>query len=825
MWKVHSPNGRLSFEIDIDSAGEPYYQVLLDGITVIGKSAIRFRTEKQWSLRGASCSSETEREIRETYSLPAGKKEIYTNHAMELKLEFPIAAGKFILEARAFDDGAAFRCGMDMADGGEIVIQEENTEVSFPADFNNMWLQEWVDTYEGPYESRKWEETTGRHYGMPCLFHAATTGIWVMISEAGLWNTNGTYCSSHLKGREAGVMELSFAPEQTEAMRVKSPSFTPWRTVNVVKDLNDLINSTLVWNLNPPASLRDTSWIHPGRNIWSWWSFENGAQLFSEQKKYVDFAAAYGFESITVDAGWDDTWVEDLCGYAKEKKVSVWLWSDMQALDTLEKAKEKIPRWAQWGVTGLKVDFFMNDSMHTMWQYQMIADIMTENKLMINFHGSTKPAGEGRTYPNLMTEEGIMGLEHYKWSDMPNARHNCTVPYTRNVVGSMDYTVTGISNRNRNTTQAHQLALSVVFESGTQHYADSIYTYEVWSGTDFLRRCKVVYDEVRLLDGFPGKYALMMRRKGREWYIGGITDEAREITIPLDYLPDGSMEMEIYSDGDNALVKETAVVSNNTVLTIPLKEKGGVALYIADTVRPLPEKEQQGYMTKPWKLLFPNEDGKCEWTVEVPKNMRQTLRICYEAQEACSFLVKVNEEEITVDAEAAGLRGTKRVTDTAVMLRSGSNSVSLISEKADKIHQVSVIDWALEEETWYGIEDCVLSGGARVEAIPDRKEKSIRGIGKGGAVEFTGVKAEKSGKYMLLLDYYSGENRNMEISVNGEAPFTTVLFNSSGWGAPRWDIIARKEVQIFLKQGVNTIRLQGKEAAAHIGRIGIRKSV
>lgn len=820
MWKVSSPNGLLCLEIEKNSEGRLEYQVLLDEKMVIEKSVIGFGTSKEIDLRNA-LSWESEREIKEEYSLPAGKKEVYENHAVEKKLEFSVNGEKFIFAARVFDDGVAFRYGIDSGNVEEISIYSEKTEFNFSKQFEDMWLQTWVDTYEGPYELCEWEKTVDKHYGMPGLFHAKETEIWVMITEAGLWNTDGAYCSSHLLGKGDNRMVLDFAPEQTEPMKASLPAYTPWRVITVVKDLNTLVNSTINCSLNPPTVIRDTSWISPGRSIWSWWSFENGAQLFSEQKKYVDFAAALGFESITVDAGWDDTWVKDLCSYAKERNVTVWLWSDMQAVDTLEKAREKIPKWAEWGVVGLKVDFFMNDSQHTMWQYNMIADIMTENKLMINFHGSTKPAGECRTYPNLMTEEGIMGLEHYKWSDMPDARHNCTVPFTRNVIGSMDYTVTGISNGNRNTTQAHQLALSVVYESATQHFADSIYTYEEWEGTDFLRRTYGTYDEVRLLDGFPGEYVVIMRRKGSQWFIGGITQMERKIKISLDFLEE-QMEMEIYQDAGNGLAKEKIAVDKNGEIQIDLQENGGFACYISKEIRPVEDGVHQGYMTRPWKKLYPAGDGSCEWEVDVPFCKRQTLRICYESESEIQIKVGINGKMVYTDAEASGPKGTKRVTDVTVELEKGKNLIRVEENNETIIHTVSIIDWAMPEESWYDAGDCVLNGGARLEKVPGKEDLNIQGIGENGTAEFAGINIEQSGEYILLLDYYSGENRYLQVGVNDEPLITTVLFNSSGWGPSRWDVIGRKEVKIFLNQGTNIICLRGKEAGPHIGRIGIR---
>ena len=180
----------------------------------------------------------------------------------------------------------------------------------------------------------------------------------------------------------------------------------------------------------------------------------------------------------------------------------------------------------------------------------MIASKAISLELLVNFHGSTKPSGESRTYPNIITSEAIRGAEHYKWSEYPTAYHNCTVPFTRNVIGGMDYTPVVISTNNLNTTQAHQLALSVVFESPMQHFADSIDSYDSWVGLTYLNSIPCKWDKTVLLDGFPGNYVTMARRSGADWFIGAITDQARTITIDTNFLPQGkTYTAYIYSDG------------------------------------------------------------------------------------------------------------------------------------------------------------------------------------------------------------------------------------------------------------------------------------
>ncbi len=853
MWEVMSPDGKITFKLYQNENNSLFYTLEKQGEAILNACGLGTQTSLGDFSEGLIFKSREGCSIDEAYSLPAGKKQVYINKANELCLNFEKGgfSGEkvaFAVRIRAFDDGAAFR--YELSGKGAVSIYSENTEFSFEESYGEMWLQELVDTYEAPYGKRGWPEVKGRNYGMPGLFASPEGKRWVMVTEAGLLNTHGSYCSCHLRGAGERKLTVSFAPEQTRPMQAELPFHSPWRVIAVEDSLDELVNSTLNYNLNPASVIEDTSWIKPSRSIWSWWSFENGAQLYGEQKKYVDFAAAMGFESITVDAGWDDSWVGDLCAYAAKKGVTVWLWADMQAVDTMEKAAEKIARWASWGVVGLKVDFFMNDSRHTMWQYNMIADIMTRHKLMINFHGSTKPAGEGRTYPNIMTEEGIMGLEHYKWSGMPDAAHNCTVPFTRNVVGPMDYTVTGFSNENRNTTQAHQLALSVVFESGVQHISESIYHLEAWNGTEFLRRQHARYEGMKLLAGYPGEYAAMLRYSGQEWFIGCITSEERVIELPLDFLPEGAFKAEIYRDDSEGsmLVKETKDVTSGDILTLNLLSSGGASIYISDGSVEMKAGAAEGYMSGR-RTVYPAgeavlrggskllsyengdsaaalEDGLSFDNVKAERAGRYTLRLTYAAGSGSELRISCGESRTVFEPEASGGEKVFRTTDAVISLPEGANTLKLdrVGGCVPAVAKLELIDNAPEPDTYYNAGQGITGGGA--ELVPVSENSSLMkatGLGNGGSLLFEGIEAGEAGEYILSMDYCSGENRPVKISVNGGPAMTSVLFNTSGWGPSRWDIVGTKEVKIKLCKGGNTIKFfNDGEPAPQIVRIGIR---
>lgn len=765
---------------------------------------------------------ETRASYDEVYPMPAGKEPYYHNKNNELVLLFAECDMKYEVWIRAFDEGVAYRICLLESPVLEVELISEPVIFQLDESYTKSWLQTWIDTYEGPFDYYEVKKIPQSSYAMPCLFQDENVDRWFMITEAELLNSESSYCSSHLKRMADGRFHLSFAPEQTEHLKWMLPARTPWRVLMMADGLEELLQNRMVYHLNPPSIVQDMDFIHPGRSLWSWWSFENGAQLYTEQKKYVDMAAAYGFEAITVDAGWDDTWVARLCRYARNKGVQVWLWSDMQSLDSYEKAKPKIDRWASWGVAGLKVDFFMNDSSARMEQYHTIADLMTENRLMINFHGNTKPAGEGRTWPHLMTEEGIMGLEHYKWSDMPGAIHNCTVPFTRNVIGPMDYTPTGFSNQNRNTTLGHQLALSVIFDTGVNHIAESIHGLLAFVGTDFLRRTHGAYDESRLLDGYPGSHVVMLRRKDQEWFIGGISVDRRTMELDLSFLTDGEYEALLYKDAKSKDMLEVSrlTIKEDKKVNVNIPQSGGFSLYIAPEIKPLPVFQLDGYMKTPVLEIMESE---LLFNVHNLPPKHYTFRIWYRAEESGIMEIRGgNQEQILLPFEQSGGKSILRTVETSMAIGSGDDCIKIGKVKGElEIDKIQIIDNNPPVELQYSALDGKLFGNAVILPIPEGEGKSVQNIGNGGSLIFDEIEVAEDGDYIMAMDYYSGENRPVDITVNDYYKTTSVLFNSGGWETGHYNILGRKEVVIPLHKGKNQIEFSGDLAAPHFSGISI----
>jgi hypothetical protein len=310
-----------------------------------------------------------------------------------------------------------------------------------------------------------------------------------------------------------------------------------------VGSLATIVESDLVDDLARPAAEVDWDWVRPGRVAWSWWSDSASPASLERQRDYVDFAARAGWEYVLVDEGWSPGWVPELVAYAAERGVGVLLWSRWDALRTAEQRRTAFSSWRAWGVAGVKVDFMHSDSPGRLAWYRALARDAAAQRLVVDFHGSTAPRGLSRTFPNVLTMEAVQGAESYK-SDMPlpaTPAHNATLPFTRNAIGPMDYTPVTFSAVRRKTSAAHELALSVVFASGLQHFADSPESYAALPLAEWwLREVPAAWDETRLLDGYPGVAATIARRAGASWFVGGVRAGAGgQVDLPLGFLPPG----------------------------------------------------------------------------------------------------------------------------------------------------------------------------------------------------------------------------------------------------------------------------------------------
>jgi alpha-glucosidase len=583
-WNLTSPDKKIN--VRILNQQQISYSVTYNGRTIVSSSPLGIQLDDHRFDEGLKLVDSKQTTSKEEYKLLVGKHLQVSNTGNELNLDFENKDKKKIrVTFRAYNDGMAFRYHFPDSDGSLHKIVNESSGFAIPKEAK-LWIQPYdlnvrlKPCYETYYEDGTAPGTPSPKpvgWAFPVLY--TVNDSWVLISEAGL---DETYCATHLEDKQGnGVYTIRF-PEKEEVTSDAAPEpvstlpwTTPWRAMVIGSSLNTLYQTTLITDLNPPSKIKDTSWIKPGRSSWSWWSNGSTPKDFNVQKQYVDFNAEMGWEYVLIDAGWplmQGGKMEDLVSYANKKGVGIVLWyhSGMgREKDTLsmanlmafpESRRKEMAKIQQWGVKGIKVDFFDSDKQPVIKRYYDIMRDAADYKLMVNFHGSTLPRGWERTYPHLVSMESVKGAEGYgrqEFCDKAPA-HNTILPFTRNVVGSMDYTPVTFTNKReaiRQTTVGHELALSIVFESGVSHFADRMESYQSLPDAPkkFLMNVPVAWDETQYIAGIPGKYVVLARRKGNQWYIGGINGQSTEQEVVFD-LPfvKKKTSVEIITDGEKA---------------------------------------------------------------------------------------------------------------------------------------------------------------------------------------------------------------------------------------------------------------------------------
>jgi alpha-glucosidase len=608
-WNVLSPDKKIN--ISISSTGNRLsYSVMYNKKVAIEASPLGIvRDDQQFSENLKFISKKTS-VVNETYMLTVGKKLQNRNHANDLQLTFQNPANEIvIIEFRAYDDGMAFRYHFPKSNNEphKILKEESGFAISKSA---FAWIQPYdmnsrkKPCYEAWYENGITPGTPSPNpagWAFPALFNV--NNLWVLITEAGL---DETYCASHLEDKSSsGIYTIRF-PEKEEVTSAADPEpvstmpwTTPWRAAVIGPSLATIQETNLVANLSKPSVIEDVSWIKPGRSSWSWWSQGSTPKDFEIQKQYIDLSADMKWEYILIDAGWQQMTggtIPELVNYADTKNVGIVLWyhSGMgREQDTLsyanvmafpESRKKEFEKIKSWGVKGVKVDFFDSDKQPVIKRYFDILKESLANKITVNFHGSTLPRGWERTYPHLVSMESVKGAEgagRQEFCDRAPV-HNTILPFTRNVVGSMDYTPVTFTNKReaiRQTTFGHELALSVVFESGAFHFADNIKSYQALPDVakDFLRKVPTTWDETKFIEGIPGKYLVVARRKGTNWFVGGINGQntPQEISFTLPFLAN-DQTLTVITDGDSAGTFKTITLNpKNKKTSITLQPRSG----------------------------------------------------------------------------------------------------------------------------------------------------------------------------------------------------------------------------------------------------------
>lgn len=482
------------------------------------------------------------------------------------------------LVVRLAADGAAVRYRLPLLDG---VASVEGDRLELPLDgTERLWMLDYQTWYETTRFGTDAAALAPGAYGLPALIRSAA-GDHVLVTESGI---DGRFSGSHLDRVPSG---LRLVPADA-SIEVTRGEVSPWR-VFIVGGLADIVESQFVDELAPPVvpELADAPWVRPGRAAWSWWSdFYSGAQI-EHQMRFVDEAAELGWEHLLIDCGWDDSWVPEIVAYASRRGIQVHIWTVWRDLNGPENLR-RLGLWRSWGVAGIKVDFMESESKDRYRWYDALLAEAARVGLMVNVHGSVIPRGWARTWPNLIGYEAARGAEYYVFYDEPlEPAHNVILPFTRNVLGAMDYTPVALSAPGRRTSDAHELALAVAFECGITHFADDT---SVYLGRPlvarFLAELAPWWHETRLLAGDPDTEAVLARRHGDRWFIGGIaTGTARTITVPLERLGLGPADAWVVTDGAADLAEQT--LSGVAELTVQLADDGGFAAIVVAAGTPL----------------------------------------------------------------------------------------------------------------------------------------------------------------------------------------------------------------------------------------------
>lgn len=604
-YQVVSPDGHLHATVVVGS--DITYMLARDEQQIIAPSCISMTVSGGVVFGDGDRVRKVRRtSIDQVWQATAYKKSEVRDNYNEMALEFK----EFSLVFRAYDDGVAYRFISGLK--GDFEVIGEQAEFSFAQDWTGYipYVKQHTQTLETQYYN-SFENTYSVHplsgwnkdrLAFLPVAVAADNGVKVLITESDLRHYPGMFLynegnASTLSGRFApypkeirqgghNMLQGEVQTRENYIARCCGKEAFPWRVIMVTDNDAHLAVNDLVWNLSTPADpSADFSWVRPGKVAWDWWNAWNvyGVDFRAginndTYKYYIDFAAANGIEYVILDEGWAVNKKADLmqvipeidlpmlCQYAKERGVGLILWAGYLAFD---RDMENVCRhYSEMGVKGFKVDFMDRDDQMMVDFHRRAAEMTAKYHLMIDFHGTYKPAGLNRTWPNVVNYEGVHGLEQMKWSDtsVDQVTYDVTVPFIRMAAGPMDYTQGAMRNSTKKNyrpvsseamsqgTRCRQLAEYVIFDSPLNMMCDSPSNYmNEPVCTKYIAECPVTWDESVAVNGELGKYITLARRSGDVWYVGSITGwDARDIDIDLSFLGDGDWTMEVFRDGVNA---------------------------------------------------------------------------------------------------------------------------------------------------------------------------------------------------------------------------------------------------------------------------------
>lgn len=591
---VNGPDGKLQLTVSCPSAnGEVSYAVTYNGKQMLESSPLGMETNVGDFYRGLQLKEHKVTALDTVYEQSRIKASRIHYWANELLCSFVNGEGKNVqITFRVSNNDVAFRYTLPREQGkGSVTVNSERTGFRFPSQTTTFLCPQsdamigWKRTkpsYEEEYKAdAPMNERSGYGHGytFPCLFKVGDDG-WVLLSETGV---DSRYCGSRLSDWDNGVYRIAFPmPEENNGNGTVAPAFslpgsTPWRTVTVGETLKPIVETTVPWDVVEPR-YTTTHDYKPGRGTWSWILWQDGSINYDDQVRYVDLAAAMGYEYVLIDNWWDNNIgrdrMEQFIKYARSKGVEVFLWysssgywndieqSPVNRMDNSIARKQEM-RWLQsQGVKGIKVDFFGGDKQETLRLYEEILSDADDHGLMVIFHGCTLPRGWERMYPNYVGSEAVLASENLVFSQhfCDNEAFNATLhPFIRNAVGCMEFGGVFLNKRLnrsndggtiRRTTDIFQLATAVLFQNPIQNFAlaPNNLTDAPQICLDFMKQVPTTWDETRFIDGYPGRYIVLARRHGNTWYIAAVNATAEPLKLKLDLPMLAGQEVSLYSD-------------------------------------------------------------------------------------------------------------------------------------------------------------------------------------------------------------------------------------------------------------------------------------
>ncbi len=615
-YQVSSPDKKIV--VSIKNGEELSYSVIFNGKPVLLESALGFEFKTEPAMnREFAVTDHQERIINETWEpVVRSKHAEVVNHCNELQLMVKEKSGlmrQMELSFRAFDDGVAFRTKLFRSEkNGHRQVTKELTTFTIPGN-PKAWVVEYgkySSSQESEFMERQLSYVTDKTIaGLPFLMDYGDK-CWVAITEAVIDNYPAFYIGTNGK---QNILTTKLAPLPGEdaagvKARFDDEVYTPWRVVMIGDTPGKLIESEIVQNLNAPCAIADPSWIKPGKSAWDhWWSGEVKMEM-PVIKQYIDFASQMGWPYMLIDWQWygkyavpeaDITkWapqldMPEIISYAKSKNVKIIVWLYNSDVNRNSAYKRAFPIYREWGIAGIKIDFMDRDDQDMVNWYHDIIKCAAENHLMVDFHGAYKPDGIIRTYPNMITREGVMGNEYYKFSEKMSPEHNIKLAFTRMLAGQMDYTPGGFLNVTKAqfkkqspalvwNTRAAELSKFVIYESPLTVVCDHPDHILNQPGADFLKLVPTTWDDIHFIDGYPGEYVAIAKKSGTDWYIGVMNNsKEKEITVKLDFITPGAHPADIWADAKDAgqepknLKTSSQIVKSGDLIKIKMAGNGG----------------------------------------------------------------------------------------------------------------------------------------------------------------------------------------------------------------------------------------------------------